>query len=264
MARSKVFSTLLVVFVLFVIPSSPSSSPVASTEFYFPHVVFGDDAETTLIISNSSAQDTEVQFTAYGDNGNLIAGGSNPVTITLNAQSQARFKADELFQIPNQNTGWVKAESVNPQLSAWMLISLDSIEGDKLDGLAVSDQVSKSIVFSAVFQGPDIVTGIGLANPDAQAAHVKASLYSEGRLAEVREVQIPAYGHRAWLLNQTITGWPRKGPLDFKNSVSPINGLLSRCRRLKKHRNWCFRCLLWAKVFGRASLLPILTSSIWT
>src|SRR5438034_9680665 len=65
MARSKVFSTLLVVFVLVGIPSSPSSSPVASTEFYFPHVVFGDDAETTLIISNSSAQDTEVQFTAY-------------------------------------------------------------------------------------------------------------------------------------------------------------------------------------------------------
>ena len=162
MARSKVFSTLLVVFVLVGIPSSPSSSPVASTEFYFPHVVFGDDAETTLIISNSSAQDTEVQFTAYGDNGNLIAGGSNPVTITLNAQSQARFKADELFQIPNQNTGWVKAESVNPQLSAWMLISLDSIEGTSSMVWRFRIKFQRAWSFLRFFRVPILSQGSGL------------------------------------------------------------------------------------------------------
>ena len=84
MARSKVFSTLLFAL-LAVAPSSSSPSPVvvASSRFYFPHLVSGNDAETTFVVSNSGVQDADVVFTAYDDSGYLIAEGSNPSTVTI-------------------------------------------------------------------------------------------------------------------------------------------------------------------------------------
>ena len=218
------FVPLFVVLLVVPFNSSPSPVGVASSTFYFPHFVSGSEAETTFVVSNSSAQDAEVRFTAYDDGGNLIAGRSTPVAIRVAAQSQAQLKAGQLFKMPDRETmtGWVKAESANSQLSAWMLISLDNIDGDKVDGLPASDQVANRLVFSAVFQSPDVVTGIGLANPDAQAAHVKASLYSEGRLAEVREFEIPAYGHRAWFLEELFTSNVTAGHVEIVSDVGLV------------------------------------------
>ncbi len=224
MAKSKVFATLLFVLIV-VIPSTPSPRSVAgSSRFYFPHFVSADYFQTTFIVSNSGATDAEVVFTAYDDNGDVISGGSNPASVTIFADSQARLNFSDLFHIDRQKpvTGWVKAESANLQLSAWMMMSLDSIQGDQLDGLLVSDQTANRMAFSAVFQTADTVTGIGLANPNSQAAHVKASLYSEGGLADMRDFQIPAYGHRAWLLHDLFRSNETVGHVEIDSNVGLV------------------------------------------
>ena len=97
---------------------------------------------------------------------------------------------------------------------------MDSIPGDKIDGIGVSDRVVNRMAFSAVFQGPDIVTGIGLSNPDNRVAHVKASLYSEGALSAVREFQIPGYGHRGWFRCRCRKNRTRKSP-GFRDEFEP-------------------------------------------
>src|SRR5690348_11972336 len=103
MARSKVFSILLLVL-LTVITVRPSPNEPSSSKFYFPHFVSGAGNETTFFISNSSAQDAVVRFTAYGDEGNLLPARSNQTSITLTAQSQAQIKAADLFDIPDGGT----------------------------------------------------------------------------------------------------------------------------------------------------------------
>jgi hypothetical protein len=224
-ARSKIVSMLLLVL-LVAAPSKPAPNDTASSRFYFPHFASGQGTETTFIISNSSAQDADVRITAFDDDGRLIAGTFNPATIMLAAQSQARINAGDLFKLQNQNqamvVGWAKAESANPQLSAWLLMSMDSVRGDKIDGIGVSDRVADRMVFSAVFQGPDIVTGIALSNPDDRVAHVKASLYSEGAVAAVREFQLPGYGHRGWLLSDLFTSDVVSGHVEIESDVALV------------------------------------------
>ena len=202
MTRSKALSILSLVL-LTAATTKPATKEAVSSRFYFPHFASGQANETTFVISNSSTQDADVRFTAYGDDGDLLALRSNLPSITVRAQSQTQIKAGELLDVPDGGTvsGWMKAESANPQLSAWTEISLGNIRGDKIDGLAASDQLAQKMAFSAVFQTADTITAIGLANPDNLAAHVKASLYSEGALADVREFQIPSHGHRVWFVN---------------------------------------------------------------
>ena len=155
MAKLTVFATLSVVLIV-VIPSSsfPGPGAVVSSRFYFPHFVSSDNAQTTFIVSNSGSGDAEVVFTAYDDKGDVISDGSNPASATIFGQSQARLDFCDLFNIERHKrlTGWVKAESGNRQLSAWMMMSLDRIQGDQLDALLVSDQTANRMAFSAVFQ----------------------------------------------------------------------------------------------------------------
>ena len=99
---------------------------------------------------------------------------------------------------------------------------MDSIPGDKIDGIGVSDRVANRMAFSAVFQGPDIVTGIGLSNPDNRVAHVKASLYSEGALSAVREFQIPGYGHRGWFLSELLPSNVVSGHVEIESDVALV------------------------------------------
>jgi hypothetical protein len=221
MTRSKAFSIVLLVL-LSVVTTKPAPKEPVSSRFYFPHFVSGKGNETTFVISNSSAQDAEVRFTAYGDEGNLLPVRPNRAIVTLNAQSQTQIKAGDLFDIPDGGAvaGWMKAESINPQLSAWMLISVGNLRGDSLDAVGVSDQRTQKMVFSGVFETGDMITAIGLANPDSSAAHVKASLYSEGTLVEVREFQIPGYGHRAWFLNELFQANVPAGHVEMESDVA--------------------------------------------
>ncbi len=225
MAKLTVFATLSVVLIV-VIPSSsfPGPGAVVSSKFYFPHFVSSDNAQTTFIVSNSGSGDAEVVFTAYDDKGDVISDGSNPASVTIFGQSQARLDFCDLFNIERHKrlTGWVKAESGNRQLSAWMMMSLDRIQGDQLDALLVSDQTANRMAFSAVFQTADTVTGISLANPNSQAAQVKATLYSEGRLADMREFQIPAFGHRTWFLHDLLRSDAPIGHVEIESSVGLV------------------------------------------
>ena len=224
-AKARVFATLLVVlFGVILCSSFPGPAAVVSSKFYFPQFVSSDNAQTTFIVSNSGAGDAEVIFTAYDDNGDVISDGSNPANVRISGQSQTRLDFSDLFKIQRQKlvSGWVKAESANLQLSAWMVISLDTIQGDQLAGLQVSDQTAKRMVFSAVFQTADTATGIGLANPNSQAAQVKASLYSEGQLADVREFEIPAFGHRAWYLYELFGSNATVGHVEIESNVGLV------------------------------------------
>ena len=223
--NQKLSATLLVVLIGVILCSSfPGPAAVVSSKFYFPQFVSSDNAQTTFIVSNFGDGNAEVIFTAYDDNGNVISDGSNPATVTILGQSQSRLDFSDLFKIERQKlvSGWVKAETANPQLSAWMTISLDTIQGDQLAGLPVSDQTANSMAFSAVFQTADTVTGIGLANPNSQAAHVKASLYSGGQLADMREFEIPAFGHRASYLYDLFRSDATVGHVEIESNVGLV------------------------------------------
>jgi hypothetical protein len=225
MTRSKVISTVLLVLFT-VVTTKPSPNEPASRRFYFPHFVSGNGNETTFIISNSSAQDADSRFTAYGDEGNLLPVRSNQAAVTVAAQSQAQIKAADLFDILSGGTvtGWMKAESANPQLTALMLISVGSIPGDRLDALPVSDETSPRMAFSAVFNTPDTITAIAVANPGDGTAHIKTTLYSGGSPADVREFQIPANGHRALFLSDLFQANVPAGHVEIE-SDSPLVGM---------------------------------------
>jgi hypothetical protein len=152
----------------------------------------------------------------------LLPVRSNQTSLSLTGQSQVQIKAAELFVIPDGGTvaGWMKAESVNPQLTAWKLISLGNIQGDRLDALAVSDETAQKIAFSAVFEDGDTITAFGLANPDSRAAHVKSSLYSGGSVADVREFSIPGFGHRAWFLNDLFQASVPVGHVEIESDIA--------------------------------------------
>ena len=133
MTRSKVFSILSLVL-LAVVTTKPATREPVSSKFYFPHFTSGQANETTFVIANSSGQDADVRFTPYGNDGDLLPLRSNLSTITVPAQSQTQIKAADLLNVPDGGTvgGWLKAESLNPQLTAWMQILLGNIPGDKL------------------------------------------------------------------------------------------------------------------------------------
>lgn len=73
-----------------------------------------------------------------------------------------------------------------------------------------------------VFQGSDTSTGIALANPVARSAHLKANLYSDGKLVNTRELQIPSYGHRAWSLNEIFPSNSAAGHVEIDSDVGLV------------------------------------------
>src|SRR5262249_10803766 len=128
----------------------------------------------------------------------------------------------DLFDIAGGTmvTGWMKAESQNPQLTAWMQISLGNILGDRVDALPVSGETAQKMAFSAVFETGDTITAIGLANPGNNVANVSARLYSGGNVAGIREFQIPAYGHRVWLKNELFRENVPAGHVEIQSDVA--------------------------------------------
>ncbi|HLH30974.1 MAG TPA: DUF5719 family protein [Terriglobia bacterium] len=222
MTRPKAIS--IAILLLSVITIKPSADPPASSRFYFPHFVSGSGNATTFVISNSSAQDATVQLTAYGDDGSVLAMRSSRAIVAVGAQSQTQINAGDLFDVADGGSisGWLKAESTNPQISAWMLISLGGITGDKLDAIGASDEIAQKFAFSAVFGTGDTTTGIGLANPSSSIANVKATLYSSGKIVEAHNFQIPALGHRAWLLNGLFQSNIESGHVEIESDTGLV------------------------------------------
>ena len=84
------------------------SSARASSTLNFPRLSFEEGTFTGIAIVNLSSQEATVTLTAYGENGEVLAGIENPVDLIVPANQQTARLVTDLFggSLDPSTVGW--------------------------------------------------------------------------------------------------------------------------------------------------------------
>ena len=170
-------SIRLLLIVLFCTTGLSLPTLQAQSTLNFPRLSFETDALTGLAIVNPADTDAVVNFTAYGADGQPIAGVTNPEPVTILAGQQFAKLTSELFgSLPGPETvGWFQATSPTDDLVGFFLFLNLPLPASLFDGadLPISAQ---ELVFMQVRLDSGYSTELNLINPNDSAAELELQL----------------------------------------------------------------------------------------
>jgi len=196
---------------------SASSYPVA-----LPHIAFGGQWATTLLIRNTGSSSASVTVCYFSDEGTALSvpfngTGATSSTVSVPANGQAEITPDSTGT--NTVAGWaafagslpagVTAQAVfswQPSSTGFCILSVPS-------GLSFSTAPSQAVApivnspsgkLSMPFDNTGSqVSGYAFANTTNQSVTFTLTFYSESgsELGTYTPAQLPAYGHTEFLLN---------------------------------------------------------------
>ncbi|HEV8132694.1 MAG TPA: leucine-rich repeat domain-containing protein [Acidobacteriota bacterium] len=188
--RGEFFSILLGLLALLL---RLSSSAQADSVLNFPRLSFEQNTFTGIALVNPSGQSAVVTFTAYGADGNLLAGSGfhNPAQITVPPNQQIARLMPEIFggALPASSIGWTQATSPVDGLVGFFLY-LDG-SGTFFDGADLPDS-SARIIFNQVRVDSGYTTELDLINLDGNDVNVQLELVESSSLPVRKSILIPA------------------------------------------------------------------------
>ncbi len=178
--------------------ASPGLIPLvqAASTLNFPRLSFEPSTLTGVAIVNPSSQDAVVTITAYGPDGQPLAGSGfqNPVQVTVRSNQQFSRLTSELFgNLDPSKTGWFQATSAVDGLTGFFLfLNLPRIT--LFDGADLPESAVK-IIFNRVQIESGFSTELDLINPSGGSSDVELQLVGpdSSRLNE-KTVPLPAKG----------------------------------------------------------------------
>ncbi|HEY3129262.1 MAG TPA: hypothetical protein VGL91_07375 [Acidobacteriota bacterium] len=173
----------------FLAPAVPGFIPSlqASSTLNFPRLSFEPNTLTGIAIVNPSSQDAVVTITAYGADGQPLAGNGfqNPAQVTVRSNQQFSKLTTELFgNLDPSKTGWFQAVSSVDGLTGFFLF-LNVPRITLFDGADLPESAVK-IIFNKVQIGSDFSSEVNIINPGGVSADVEMQLVGpdSSRLAE--------------------------------------------------------------------------------
>jgi YVTN family beta-propeller protein len=172
----------------------------AQTILNFPRVISNSSLFTGLAVSNPTAAEVSVTFTAFLPDGTQFAatGVQNPVTMKIPAGGQAAKLSTEVFGSRDFN-GWVQATSSSSGLTGFFLNGASALTD--LDG---AGSVAPSSDFLLPFASEDAVakTEITIVNINSDPSNATLTLYTDdGTKVATINSALPARG----LVRQTLS-----------------------------------------------------------
>ena len=214
----------------------------AQSVLNFPRAVQDGRLMTGVAVTNTASYFADVQFTYYGNDGNIIASGFvNPVTYRIPPKGQFAMLSNEIFGGASAQ-GWIQATSVTSGLQG------SYFSGDfnnTLEGSASSSSMTAQVV--PLLPGdPSKKTDILITNPGSQRASVSVTFYS-ALGAEVRTMTNELAAHMQWRVTPA-GAWARvtsSGPVfatavvESEDAAMLVNGqpIESATRRVIPHFN---------------------------
>ena len=148
----------------------------AATRLNFPYLSFDREALTGIALVNPTAQDAAVTLTAFGADGQPLAGKDirNPVEFTLRANEQTTRVVSDLFgpDIDPATVAWFQVSSTVDGVTGFFLAF--NASNTFLDG-AEPAPLSRRLVFNQV-RVSDYTTEVRLANPGDKEATAQLDL----------------------------------------------------------------------------------------
>jgi hypothetical protein len=165
----------------------------AQSTLNFPRLSFEANALTGIAIVNPADTDAVVTFTAYGADGEPVAGMTDPEPVTILAGQQFSKLTSELFgSIPDPETvGWFQATSPTSDLVGFFLFLNLPLPASLFDGADVPAS-SDSLVFPQVRIDSDYSTELNIINPNSTSAVLELKLIGGATLTQ--PLSLPAMG----------------------------------------------------------------------
>ncbi|MDA2936979.1 hypothetical protein MYX75_01785 [Acidobacteria bacterium AH-259-A15] len=164
----------------------------AESTLNFPRLSFEPDTLTGVAIVNPSNGDAQVTITAYGADGQPLAGIQNPV-VTIAANQQFSKLTSELFGegLDPATVGWFQATSPVDDLTGFFLFLNTSFT--LFDGADLPSAAGK-IVFSQVRLDSGYSTELNIINPSSAAADLQLELIGADSSPVIKALSLPAMG----------------------------------------------------------------------
>lgn len=185
----------LIISLVLTLPFSLAILQAQST-LNFPRLSFEENVITGLAIVNPTNNDAEVTITAYGEDGQLLAGiPTNPATVMVEANRQIATVTSLLFgEGPAPETvGWFQATSPVDDLTGFFLFQDLPLPASFLDGADLPATTDK-IVFAQVRLDSGYSTEVNLINPSSSAAELQLQLVQPGAQTVNQTLSLPAMG----------------------------------------------------------------------
>ncbi len=168
--------------------------------FLVPFYQTGPSTYTGLAVTNYSGSSANIQFTAFGTDGQPLALPRNPSGFTLQSHAQLAKVGEEIFGTgASPAQGWIRMTADSTEIGCFFQFGSTA----QLDGSVAQTQAAKHFRFTRVFEGPkafhgqDAVTHISIANPTSQPVTLSLNLLGPDPgqvLASTRTESIPASG----------------------------------------------------------------------
>ena len=132
---------------------------------YFPQIVLGGGVTNSLAVKNQSRQSVAIQVAAHTPNGELMALGSNPVTMEIEGGEVYRTSLATLlgFEGEEQLTGWLKVAAPREVITGEIVYRID--DGGAAAAVPAAESGSQRLLFSHLATVDDFFTGLALLNP---------------------------------------------------------------------------------------------------
>lgn len=200
---------------------------LAAVGLYFPFYQANATTFVGFAVSNFSDQVANLEFTAFGPEGALVAFPNNPSAFSLESQTQLAKLGSEIFGVGSSTpqAGWVELSSDSAEIGSFFQFGTLSLT--QLDGSVAFTQQSKKQYFTRVFEGitafrgQSATTSLSLANPNEDPITVELKLFGPQTQQAVRLGRGPSQQ----LLAETTETLVGKGFL-FK-SISELFGQTS-------------------------------------
>ena len=124
-----------------------------ASEIFFPYYRTDANSYTGFAVSNYSLKNTNLQFTAFDPNGQLLPLPRNPAALFLAPLSQLAQLGSQIFGGPpaTEQAGWVQVGGDIAELGS--MFQFGTYTGTQLDGSVAVTQPSRLFRFTRVFEG---------------------------------------------------------------------------------------------------------------
>jgi Leucine-rich repeat (LRR) protein len=126
-------------------------------EFFFPYFEGDSERFTGFAVSNYSELPAEIEFSAFGPDGNLLPLPRNPSAFHLEAGRQLSLLGREIFEGAPEEPAWVLLTTDNPELAPVFLAGDFRLR--EMDGEIALIEPFNRLHFTRVYQGPSAFKG---------------------------------------------------------------------------------------------------------
>ncbi len=163
---------------------------------YFPVLNYGNGKNTGYGFVNASDSPALVKFTAFKEDGNVLATSSQ---FLWKPENQGAFEVGSIFSGLGDSVGWIKAETDGESLRGFFLaedFSNNSLTGlDGASGFDGDDITSDTKVISEVKGSEDFETTLNIVNLGDSSVDFAIEGFSEGGAKlDTKTITIPANG----------------------------------------------------------------------